>query len=169
MTAEWTRETSIESKRSTKAAHPGGILRNGAVMKKTSARGTSKKSAREGPFSAAVQRRAAELAARYSLVVSASDEGWSARCVEIPTAFAFAETEERALESARERVRVLLAFMIEQERKLPAPMRESKRDSQVNVKLTAEERMVIEEAARQQGFRGLSDFFRFAAMRVAQD
>ncbi len=49
----------------------------------------------------------------------------------------------------------------------PSAAREGKRDQQVNIRLTAEEKLRLEEAARRDGFRGLSDYLRSAAIERA--
>ena len=46
----------------------------------------------------------------------------------------------------------------------PAPAREGKRDQQVNVRISADEKMRLEEIARREGYRSVSDFIRAAAL-----
>ena len=46
----------------------------------------------------------------------------------------------------------------------PAPARQGVRTEQVNVRLTQEEKALLETSAKQKGFRGLSDFVRAGAM-----
>jgi len=60
-----------------------------------------------------------------------------------------------------------LATMLEMGDKPPLPASAGKREQQVNIRVTADERMRIEEAARQAGFRSVSDFIRAAALKAA--
>jgi predicted RNase H-like HicB family nuclease len=129
---------------------------------------TNPESPVSGEFAADVWKRAGESANAYSIVVNKTDDGWMARCVEIPTVFVFAKTAESAMKKIHEPLTVLVATMIEAKRALPSPMSEGKREAQVNVKLTAEERLMVEGAAKSRGFKGISDFFRFAALQVAR-
>jgi hypothetical protein len=57
-----------------------------------------------------------------------------------------------------------VASMLQHGEVPPAPAREGKRDQQVNIRLTAEERLSLEAAAAKAGFRSLSDFVRSAAL-----
>ena len=50
----------------------------------------------------------------------------------------------------------------------PTPAREGTRTMQVNVRLTAEEKALLEVTAKRKGFSGLSDYVRAAAMEVAR-
>ncbi|MFN0010460.1 MAG: type II toxin-antitoxin system HicB family antitoxin [Phycisphaerales bacterium] len=125
----------------------------------------------DAPFAGPVLKRARALAEHYSVVVSSvpgGGGGWLAKCVELPSAFATAPTSDEAVKAVRRPLTTLLATMLELGRPLPSPMTAGKRDAQVNVKLTPEERLVVEGAAKKQGFKGLSDFFRFAALHVAR-
>lgn len=61
----------------------------------------------------------------------------------------------------------VVAFLIESGKPSPALAREGARHPQVNVRLTAEERLLFESAARRTEFAGLSDFFRSTASNEA--
>jgi uncharacterized protein (DUF1778 family) len=54
--------------------------------------------------------------------------------------------------------------MIESGQTPPAPASENKRTEQINVRLTPEEKLTLEEAARSKGYRGISDFVRSASL-----
>lgn len=60
-----------------------------------------------------------------------------------------------------------VAVMLEDGLTPPRPASDDKRTQQVNVRLTADEKFRIEEAARRAGFRGVSDFVRAAAIDKA--
>jgi predicted RNase H-like HicB family nuclease len=121
----------------------------------------------EAPFDAALWRRATKSAEKYSVLVQAVGDRFIARCVEMPGVTALGATSDEALQALREPLTVAIATLLESDRKVPAPAGEGKRESQVNVKLTAEERIIVEEASKREGFRGLSDYFRHAALRLA--
>ncbi len=57
-----------------------------------------------------------------------------------------------------------MACLLEDGQKPPTPAREGTRTQQVNVRLTAEEKAVLETTAKRKGFKGLSDFLRSAAL-----
>ena len=67
----------------------------------------------------------------------------------------------------REALAGAVAYMIETAQRPPSPAREGRRTEQVNVRLTAEEKLVLETTARRKGFQGLSDFIRNAALESA--
>ena len=50
-------------------------------------------------------------------------------------------------------------------KKLPSPARQGTLTQQVNVRLTAEEKAVLESTAKSRGFKGLSDFLRAAGLK----
>ena len=57
-----------------------------------------------------------------------------------------------------------VAVMLEAGDAPPLPMTDESRDQQVNIRLTAREKLRIEGAAQRSGFRGVSDFIRAAAL-----
>jgi hypothetical protein len=46
----------------------------------------------------------------------------------------------------------------------PAAASEGRRDKQVNIRLTADEKFRLDEAARREGFRSISDYMRAASL-----
>lgn len=57
--------------------------------------------------------------------------------------------------------------MLEMGEKPPAPASEALRGVQLNIRLTYEEKLLLEAAARRDGFRSVSDFVRAAALAKA--
>jgi predicted RNase H-like HicB family nuclease len=137
---------------------------------------SSKKSNRQSstdprrPFAPAVIRRAEELAARYQVVVWHDEEEncFYGRGVELPLAMGDGSTSEQCIQETRAAFVAVLATLIEAGQPVPAPATEGKRDQQVNVRLTSNERLTLEAAARQRGFTGISDFVRAAALAGAK-
>lgn len=121
-----------------------------------------KRKAIDAPFDAELLRQAEELAPKYRIIVKDEPEygGCSGTVLEMPNVFAFAKTPNQCISKTRQMLGTAIAFLLEQGQRPPAPATENKRTEQVNVRLTADERYQIEEAARQEGFRGLSDFVR---------
>lgn len=68
---------------------------------------------------------------------------------------------------ARETLRATVAAvatMLERGERPPSPASEGKREAQINIRVTAEEKLALEESARREGFRSVSDFIRNAAL-----
>jgi len=61
-----------------------------------------------------------------------------------------------------------VAVMLEQGQRPPSPARAGTRAMQVNVRLTAEEKALLESTAKRKGYSGLSDFIRAAAIESAK-
>ena len=59
---------------------------------------------------------------------------------------------------------VTFSTMMECGQRPPAAASSGKRDVQVNIRLTAQEKLRLSEAARRLGFKGVSDFVRLAAL-----
>ena len=56
---------------------------------------------------------------------------------------------------------------LEDDERPPSPAASGKRETQVNIRLSADEKLRLEEAARKAGFRSLSDFMRSTALSQA--
>jgi len=71
---------------------------------------------------------------------------------------------------AQETIKALIAAvatLLESGERPPSPATAGKRDRQVNVRVTADEKMRLEEVAQREGFRSVSDFMRTAALNRA--
>jgi predicted RNase H-like HicB family nuclease len=84
--------------------------------------------------------------------------------VEFPTVFTHARTAEACVRKTRKAMMVGVAVMLEAGQAPPLAASEEQRNHQINIRLTAEEKLFIESAARRRGFRGISDFVRSAAL-----
>jgi predicted RNase H-like HicB family nuclease len=104
----------------------------------------------------------------YTIVVSVDERGhFMARALEVETSFASGRTQEESIVNLRDSLLTLIASMIEDGEDPPVPASVMKRDEQINIRLTALERLRLEQAARAHGYRGLSDFVRIAALKAA--
>ena len=119
------------------------------------------------PFDAAVWSEAERLVSQYQVILHCEEGHWYGRGLEFPKVFADGDTADECVAETRQAMQGVVAFLIESGKSPPAPAREGTRHQQVNVRLTAEERLLFESAARRKGFAGLSDFFRSAATNEA--
>jgi predicted RNase H-like HicB family nuclease len=102
-------------------------------------------------------------------VVLSNEAGhWYGRGLELPHVFGDGESADECVNSTREALVGAVAWMLEQGRRPPTAAREGSRMTQVNVRLTADERLLLEAAAKRKGFNGLSDFIRAAAVEHSQ-
>jgi hypothetical protein len=72
---------------------------------------------------------------------------------------------EQCCTDTREALTVAVATMLECGQSPPSPASEKKRDTQVNIRLTAEEKLRLVRSASNLGFDGVSDFVRYAALK----
>jgi predicted RNase H-like HicB family nuclease len=128
--------------------------------------GKSRESAKalDRPFSANVLKQAKGIAQHYQVILSCEEGHWYGRGLEMPNVFSDGKTANQCMENTREALCRAVAYMLEEGQKPPAPAREGTRTQQANVRLTADEKVVLENTAKRKGFKGLSDFIRAAAM-----
>jgi len=113
------------------------------------------------PFSPKVLARAREIASQYRLVLEEEPEvGFVGSSLELPFVFADGPTPDVCVYQTREALTGVVANMLEKGRTPPLSSSANKREEQVNIRLTAGEKLLLEEAARSKGFRGISDFVR---------
>jgi predicted RNase H-like HicB family nuclease len=116
-------------------------------------------------FKASVLRKAKKIAADYRIVLERDERlGFIGSSVEIPTVFADAKTPEKCYKATQEALMVAVATMIECGQRPPQPASAGRRTEQVNVRLTAEEKLLFANAAMSLGFKGVSDFIRNTAL-----
>lgn len=130
----------------------------------------SKKSvaAIDDPFSAQVLKEAGRIASEYHVVVHFEEGHWYGRSLELPNVFGDGKTADGCIQDTQEAPRGAVACLLEQGQRPPAAAREGTRTQQVNVRLTVEEKAVLETTAKRKGFKGLSDFLRAAALDVVR-
>jgi hypothetical protein len=111
---------------------------------------------------------ARRIASEYQIIVENEAEQWYGRGLEMPHVFGDGATPTACIEDTRKALTAAVAYLLEQKRIPPSPAKEKKRTTQVNVRLTAEEKAILETTARRQGFEGLSDFLRAAALQTVR-
>lgn len=110
-------------------------------------------------------RKAKKIVADYRIVLERNERlGFIGSSVELPTVFADAKTPEMCYKATQEALMVAVATMIECGQRPPQPASAKKRNEQVNVRLTSEEKILLSNAASSLGFKGISDFIRNAAL-----
>ena len=130
----------------------------------------SKKSAKaiDRPFDAHTMAKAAKVAGQYQVILAFEDGHWYGRGLELPNIHGDGKTVSQCVENTREAFAGWVAYLLEDGQRPPTPAREGIRTAQVNVRLTSEEKVLLEATAKRKGFSGLSDFVRAAAMELAK-
>lgn len=119
----------------------------------------------ERPFSKHTLRKAAEIVEDYRIILERNDRlGFIGCSVELPTVFADAKTPEKCYSATKEALTIAAATMIECGQRPPQPASARKRDVQVNIRLTSEEKLLLANVAVNLGFEGISDFIRNTAL-----
>ncbi len=116
------------------------------------------------PFDGSILAEAKAIAGRYKIIVEFEDGEWFGHGLEMPTVFGDGRTVQAAVANTRAALVTAVAYMLEKGQTPPAPAREGHRSVQVNVRLTPEEKAVLESRAKAKGFRGLSDFIRTSVL-----
>ena len=129
-------------------------------------RSNSRSKALSRPFARSILAKAGAIVERYRIVLNFEEGEWYGHGLEIPTAFGEGRTAVAAVADTRRALATAVAYMLEKGERPPAPAREGNRSVQVNVRLTAEEKALLESRAKARGFRGLSDFIRAAVLMV---
>jgi predicted RNase H-like HicB family nuclease len=120
----------------------------------------------ERPFEENVLRKARQIARQYRVVIEPAGRarfiGWS---IEMPGVMADGKTPADCTDATYQALEFGVATLLEMGRVPPAPSHKRRRNNQINVRVSAEEKIILEEAAQQRGFQGISDFIRSVAMR----
>lgn len=100
----------------------------------------------------------------YQIIIHFEDDEYYGRGLEMPSVMAEGKTPDDCVAATREALTIAVAYLLESGQTPPSPASEGKRSEQVNIRLTAEEKLMLEEAARRKGFRGISDFIRSTSL-----
>jgi predicted RNase H-like HicB family nuclease len=120
------------------------------------------------PYSPRIIKDARKIAADYQVVVHLEDGKWYGRGLELPHVIATGKTAERCIADTQQAMCAAVALILEQGLRPPAPGRQGMRSEQIEVRLTAMEKAVLETAARSRGYRDLTDFVREAALAATE-
>lgn len=106
---------------------------------------------------------ARHIAAGYRYILRPSESlGYVGRTLELPLVLADGPTPEDCLQATKFAVETAIATMLE--RGETPPMSTGRRSEQINIRLTAEEKLILEEESQRQGYKGLSDYVRAVAL-----
>ena len=112
------------------------------------------------------REEAEKIGSQYRLVISShGTKGFVGSSIEMPLVLGHGKTEALCITDTRAAIVMTLELMLEKGEVPPSPASEGKREVQLNIRLTPDERMRIQEKARQAGFRSIADFMRRAALR----
>jgi predicted RNase H-like HicB family nuclease len=132
---------------------------------KNSSKNGAKSKAINKPFKESIVRKAKKIVADYRIILERNERlGFMGSSVEIPTVFTDAKTPEQCYKATQDALMVAVATMIECGQRPPQPASMGLRTEQVNVRLTAEEKLLFTNAAMNLGFKGISDFIRNTAL-----
>lgn len=117
-------------------------------------------------FDTKILADAQKIAEKYEIIMSSENGEWYGRGLEMPNVFGDGKTSDECIQNTREGLTSAVAYLLEQGEVVPSPASEGTRTEQVNVRLTKEERTILNASARSQGFHGLADFLRAKAFAV---
>jgi predicted RNase H-like HicB family nuclease len=117
----------------------------------------------DAPFDPAILQHAHEIALTYRYIIRPSASlGFTGRTLEMPLVMADGKTPEECIRKTVFGTETAVATMLE--RGESPPSSGMKRNEQINIRLTSEEKVLLEEESRRKGYRGLSDFVRAVAL-----
>ncbi len=115
-----------------------------------------------------IMRKARKLVSQYRVTIESHERlGFIGSSVEMPSVFVDAKTHAECYEAIQEALTVTVAMMLKNGQKPPQPASAAKRTTQVNVRLSLDEKQSIALAAKKYGFQGVADFIRNAALKHA--
>lgn len=119
------------------------------------------------PFPPEVLAQGQKRSAEYQVVLHREDGHWYGRGLEMPLVFGDGKTPEACVESTRQAMLAAVCYLIESGKAPPTPASGGRRTEQVNVRLSVEEKLVLESTAKRKGFQGISDYLRAAGLDTA--
>lgn len=139
-----------------------------SVKSRKSSKKTASKAV-DAPFDPKIWKQAAEIASGYRLIIEKEPEvgGYLGRSVEFPYVMADGPTIAKCAAETLEAQTLAVATMLEKGKRPPVSSKPEKRTAQVNIRVTKEEKLRLEEAAMRHGFRGISDYIRSTALKEA--
>jgi hypothetical protein len=121
------------------------------------------------PIKPAVLAAAGAIARRYGVVVRPHERlGFLGVGLEIPTVFSDGPTPAACAEATYDALCVAVATMLESGVRPPEPAAQRRRKAQMNIRLSAEEKLQLREAADVRGYRSIADYVRAVALLDAK-
>ena len=135
---------------------------------KSSSRKKSDESHLRRAFQPGILKQAAELASQYRLILEPDEEvGFMGTSIEMPHVWGDGKTPDACVRETRDAIVSAIATLLEAGEAVPMPSNENQRTEQINIRVTPKEKLLLEEAARSKGFRGISDFVRATTLSKA--
>ena len=116
------------------------------------------------PLNAKLLERARAIAAEYQIILQLEDGEYYGRGLELPYVMSDGKTPDQCVANTRDAFIAVIATMFEAGEALPSPAREQTRTEKISVRVTVEEKLQLEEAARRRGFRGIGDYLRSVSL-----
>ena len=117
-------------------------------------------------FTPDIWQQALAIAAEYQVIMSCEQGHWYGRGLELSNVFGDGTTPSKCIDAIREALTACVAYLLEEHKTPPLPAHLGKRTQQVNVRLTSEERTLLEATAKRKGYQGLADFLRAMALEA---
>lgn len=137
-------------------------------MSERSKKNSKSRKKTDASFDAALWRRATDIASGYKLMIQKdADVGYLGQALEMPLVMADGSTIAKCAANTLEAMTAAVATLLERDEQPPLPSNAEKRTAQINIRVTEEEKLRLEEAAQRQGFRGISDYMRATALKEA--
>lgn len=130
----------------------------------TSVKSRNSIKALDRPFDRKILDKARGIADQYQIVLKYEDGDWYGHGLELPTVFGDGKTPQAAVTDTRKALVATVAYLLEKGKTPPLPAQDGKRSVQINVRVTPEEKAMLECQSRAKGFKGLSDYMRTAAL-----
>jgi predicted RNase H-like HicB family nuclease len=133
------------------------------------AKSRNSRKAIDRPFASTVFDRARQIAGEYQIVLHSEGGEYFGRGLEMPYVMSDGKTPDQCVHATREALAVAVATILESGKAPPPPASRQERTEQINIRVTPEEKLLLQEAARSSGFRGISDFVRTASLSRKSD
>ena len=104
--------------------------------------------------------RARKIAQHYRIIIERDGRtGYIGQAIELPDVYASGGTPESCYENTAANVAKAVAMLL-QKGLLPPTPDDLPKNENLHIRLTADEKIVLEQRAKQQGFKGTSDYAR---------
>ena len=100
----------------------------------------------------------------YDIVLRREDGEWVGHALEYPEAIGSGKTVQECMDETRQCLIIGVASMLNAGETPPIAARQNVRSEQVNLRLTPEEKALLESRSRAKGFRGVADYMRTAVL-----
>jgi hypothetical protein len=125
-----------------------------------------KSAVNDKPFNRNILSKARRRVEDYRFAFWREDGRFIGQCVEMDT-LGTGKTVEACIAEAKALAVTGAAYMLESAKRPPLPARSQRRNLQVNIRLSPDEKTALEQAASNGGFRGVSDYLRIRGLSAS--